>query len=418
MKNQEAMRCLLCRNARCTAACPVGTDVPACQKLYREDRLEEAGRILFENNPLSAVTSRICEWKKFCYGACVLNAKKAPIRWHEIEEEISTAWLHSCHPMLPSPLGLRVAIVGAGPVGIAAGIWLGEAGYDVTIFDDHEEIGGVLRYGIPPFRLDRSLCSEYARVLEELGVRFEGNIHIGTERSISQLRDDYDAVLIGCGAASQNALNIPGERMPHVHYAIDYLEAPESVQLRNPVIVIGGGNVAMDACRTAVRQGLHTSVYYRKTFENMPANPDEVEAARQDGVSFHVFETPVEVRGHSVIFCTCENYTDISGRVMTHVLEGTEHEVECGSLLIAAGETVDLSVFGVDLPELDGHHLPAVSAGNETSIPGVFVAGDFLLGARTVVEAVASARIAVRGIRASLERGTENESAGEKQTGD
>lgn len=406
MKNQEAMRCLLCRNARCTAACPVGTDVPACQRLYREDRLEEAGRILFENNPLSAVTSRICEWRKFCYGACVLNAKKQPIRWHEIEDEISTAWLRSCHPMLPSPNGLRAAIVGAGPVGIAAGIWLGEAGYDVTIFDDHEEIGGVLRYGIPPFRLDHSLCREYARVLGELGVRFIGNIHIGTERTISQLRENYDAVLIGCGAAAQHALNIPGERQENVYYAIDYLENPGAVILQEPVLVIGGGNVAMDACRTAVRQGLRTSIYYRKTYENMPANPDEVEAARKDGVSFHVFQAPTEVREHSVIFRDCENYIDVRGRVMTHVLEDTDHEVECGSLLIAAGETIDLSIFGEDLPKLNEHHFPEVSAGNETSIPGVFVAGDFLLGARTVVEAVASAKIAVQGIRASLEKGS------------
>ncbi|MCH4207494.1 MAG: FAD-dependent oxidoreductase [Solobacterium sp.] len=402
MRNQEAARCLLCRNARCSAACPVHTDVPACQKLYRENKLNEAGKLLFDNNPLSAVTCQVCDWRRYCLGHCVLGIKGSPIRWYEIEQEISEQYLFSCHPEKAEPNGKRVAIVGAGPVGITAGIRLAEKGYTVTLYDDNDQVGGVLRYGIPPFRLDKKYCDEYERILNELGVRMIWNSKVDQYLTLSHLILQHDAVLLGVGATKQNALGITGEDRSSVLEAIAYLKNPSGYDLGKKVIVIGGGNVAMDACRTAVRSGCDTHVYYRKTYENMPANPREVEEARDDGVMFHDFKAPVEVKEHSVIFRDCENYQDENGRTKTRILDGTDEEVECDTLLVAAGETIDLSVFGKTMPQLNEYGYPIVNEGNMTSIRGVFVAGDFILGAKTVVEAVESTKTAVAGIEQYL----------------
>lgn len=402
MQNQEAARCLLCRNARCSAACPVHTDVPACQKLYRENKLNEAGKLLFDNNPLSAVTCQVCDWRRYCLGHCVLGIKGSPIRWYEIEQEISEQYLFSCHPEKAEPNGKRVAIVGAGPVGITAGIRLAEKGYTVTLYDDNDQVGGVLRYGIPPFRLDKKYCDEYERILNELGVRMIWNSKVDQYLTLSHLILQHDAVLLGVGATKQNALGITGEDRSSVLEAIAYLKNPSGYDLGKKVIVIGGGNVAMDACRTAVRSGCDTHVYYRKTYENMPANPREVEEARDDGVMFHDFKAPVEVKEHSVIFRDCENYQDENGRTKTRILDGTDEEVECDTLLVAAGETIDLSVFGKTMPQLNEYGYPIVNEGNMTSIRGVFVAGDFILGAKTVVEAVESTKTAVAGIEQYL----------------
>lgn len=214
MQNQEAARCLLCRNARCSAACPVHTDVPACQKLYRENKLNEAGKLLFDNNPLSAVTCQVCDWRRYCLGHCVLGIKGSPIRWYEIEQEISEQYLFSCHPEKAEPNGKRVAIVGAGPVGITAGIRLAEKGYTVTLYDDNDQVGGVLRYGIPPFRLDKKYCDEYERILNELGVRMIWNSKVDQYLTLSHLILQHDAVLLGVGATNRMPLALPVKTVP------------------------------------------------------------------------------------------------------------------------------------------------------------------------------------------------------------
>ena len=159
--NTEAQRCLLCKKPKCALeGCPVHTPVPECMLLYRQGKLDEAGEMLFRNNPLTAVTSQVCDWKQFCYGHCVLNVKLVPVRWYEIEQEISTAYLSQCKLQRRSAEleGKRIALVGAGPVGIAAAVWLYETGADVTLLDANERLGGVLRYGIPAFRLDKKYC--------------------------------------------------------------------------------------------------------------------------------------------------------------------------------------------------------------------------------------------------------------------
>ena len=393
--NNEALRCLLCKKPKCALqGCPVHTPVPECMALYREGRLEEAGELLFQNNPLSAVTSQVCDWKQFCYGNCVLNVKQVPVRWYEIEQEISTAYLLSCKLSRRSEAlsGKKVVLVGAGPVGIASAVWLYEAGAEVTLLDANPRLGGVLRYGIPAFRLDKKYCDAYEHLFEEAGIPFRGGVEVGRDVTLSELSAQYDYVLLGAGAEKPATLHIPGEE--RAVQALPFLKDPSAFRLGKKVIVIGGGNVAMDACRTAVRQGVETWVYYRKTFENMPANPLEVEEAKADGVRFRVFQAPVEVREGGVVFRDCENVQpEDGGRVVTRIIDGTDHFVECDTLLTAISEKPDFSLFDGTPAVMNQWGWPSVDeSGKVEGLSNVWVAGDYILGPRTVVEAVASAR--------------------------
>ena len=414
MKNNEALRCLLCKKPKCSLqGCPVHTPIPQCMQLYREDKLDEAGKILFDNNPLSAITSRVCDWRQFCFGNCILNVKKIPVRWYEIEQEISDAYLFSVTLKRESDLlaGKRVALIGAGPVGIVAAIWLYRLGAEVSIADSNPRIGGVLRYGIPGFRLDKKYVNAYERLLLGAGIEFQGGIEVGRDIELARVAARYDAVLIGTGAEKAALLNIPGEGKGL--QALPFLKNPEAFDLGKRVIVIGGGNVAMDASRTAVRHGAETWIYYRKDYGNMPANPIEVEEAMRDGVHFRVFQAPVEVRTGSVVFCDCENVTDPeTGKVRTRIIEGTEHEVECDTLLSAISEKPDFSVFNGCVPLLNEKGDLIVNEDGLAGIEGidnVYVAGDFLFGPKTVVEAVASARKAVEAIIARFGQKAEGE---------
>ncbi len=385
--NPEASRCLLCKKPKCALqGCPVHTPVPECMLLYRQGQLEEAGRMLFANNPLSAVTSQVCDWKQFCYGHCVLNVKQVPVKWYEIEQEISGAYLfrHRLERKSGVMEGKRIAVIGAGPAGIAATVWLFEMGADVHLYDANPRMGGVLRYGIPAFRLDKKYCDAYEKMFADAGISFRGGVEVGKDVALKALSAQYDAVLVAAGAETPATLGIPGEE--NSVQALPFLKNPEAFTLGKKVIVIGGGNVAMDACRTAVRRGAETWVYYRKTFENMPANPMEVEEAKADGVQFKVFQAPVEVKEGGVVFCDCENVQPEDGsRVITRIIEGTEHFVPCDTLITAISEKPD----------------PALRE-EAQGLRNVWLCGDFLTGPATVVAAVASARSAVEEIKTSL----------------
>ena len=385
--NTEASRCLLCKKPKCALdGCPVHTPIPECMLLYRQGNLEEAGRLLFQNNPLTAVTSLVCDWKKFCNGHCVLNVKQVPVRWYEIEQEISGRYLETCTLQRQSEefSGKRVAIVGAGPAGIAAAVWLFQAGAEVTLYDANPRMGGVLRYSIPAFRLDKKYCDAYERILLEAGVAFKGGVALGKDITVKELSASYDAVLLAIGAEEPASLHIPGDE--NALQALPFLKNPSAYQLGKKVIVIGGGNVAMDACRTAVRQGAETWVYYRKTFENMPANPMEVEEAKADGVQFKVFQAPVEVKEGGVVFRDCENVVpEDGGRVITRIIDGTDHFVACDTLLTAISEKPDSELLEA-----------------ARGLENVWLAGDFLTGPATVVEAVASARTALEDMKTKL----------------
>ena len=403
--NNEALRCLLCKKPKCSMqGCPVHTPIPECMLMYRQGKLDDAGELLLRNNPLTAVTSQVCDWKQFCYGHCVLNVKKVPVRWYEIEQEISTAYLFKYRLERRSREleGKRVALVGAGPVGIAAAFWLYEAGADVTLLDANPRMGGVLRYGIPAFRLDKKYVDAYEEMFARAGIVFQGGVELGKDLSLSDLSARYDAVLIGAGAEKPATLNIPGEERSV--QALSFLKDPSAFALGRKVIVVGGGNVAMDACRTAQRLGAETWVYYRKTFENMPANPLEVEEAKADGVQFRVFQAPIEVRDGAVIFRDCQNETDPeTGKLVTKILDGTDHEVPCDVLMPAISEKPDFGILAGAPWQHNVWKWPFTDEGGRMSFQdsgkaNVFVAGDFTLGPKTVVEAIGSARAAADGI--------------------
>ena len=225
---------------------------------------------------------------------------------------------------------------------------------------------------------------------------------MGRDILLAELSASYDAVLLGAGAEKPATLHIPGEE--RAVQALEFLKDPSAFQLGKKVIVIGGGNVAMDACRTAVRQGCDTWVYYRKTFENMPANPLEVEEAKADGVQFKVFQAPVEVKEGGVVFRDCENVQpEDGGRVVTRIIDGTDHLVPCDTLITAISEKPDFKIFGKMPVLLNEWGWPELSESQKVEgLKNVWVAGDFCLGPKTVVEAVASARTAVNGILAAL----------------
>ena len=391
--HSEALRCLLCKKPKCALqGCPVHTPVPEAMVLYREGRFDEAGELLFENNPLSAITSLVCDWKQFCFGHCVLNVKQAPIHWYSVEQEISGRYLHKVVLQRRSSelSGKRIAVVGAGPAGIAAAVWLYEKGASIVLFDANERLGGVLRYGIPAFRLDKALVDEYERILDVPGIEFRFGSPAAPVRELSA---SFDAVIVCAGAEKPATLHIPGEES--AIQALDFLKNPSGFEIGRKAIVIGGGNVAMDACRTAKRMGAETWVYYRKTFENMPANPLEVEEARSEGVKFAVFEAPVEVRHGGVVFRKCENVVpEGGGRVVTRIIDGTDHFIECDSLITAISEKPEFGLL--EGAEFGEDRWPIVAeSGLVSGFENVYVAGDFRLGPKTVVEAVASARIVV-----------------------
>lgn len=391
--NTEANRCLLCRNARCMNACPVHTNVPDSMRLYREGKTAEAAKALFENNPFSAITCQVCDWALFCYGHCVLNAKKVPVRWYEIEQEISMPYiLGDAHVELPAQeTGKKAAIVGAGPAGVAAAIWLRQKGVAVDLYDSFPRVGGVLRYGIPDFRLDKKYVDAYERILDEIGVVFHGGVQIGKDITVKALKDSHDAVLMAAGAWVAKEMRIPGEDNPHVIHALEFLKEPEKYNLGNKVLVVGGGNVAMDACRTAVRRGCDTTVVYRKTYENMPANKLEVKESQEEGVKYEVFTVPVEVKTSGsrtyAIVRKCENYTREDGSLATRILDGTDFEMDFDTMIVAVSEGVDKDLMEGAYPD---------------GLEGVFTAGDYNYGPKTVVEAVQSAKEQVEVISSFL----------------
>lgn len=393
MNIDEANRCLLCKNARCQAACPINTDIPKIISLYKEGKKEEAQKELFENNPFSSVCSLVCDWDTQCKGNCIKGIKGAPVEFYKIEQELSLEYLKNLKLEKPESNGKRIAIVGGGPAGMTVALILGQRGYQITLFDENPRVGGVLRYGIPDFRLDKAIVDRYEEILKDLGVIIRPNTLIGTVITLDQLLNDgYDAIFIGTGVGRPKELDIKGETLGHVHYAIDFLRSPETYDFKEKVVVIGAGNVAMDAARTLKRQGKDVTVYYRKTFENMSANKSEIEEALEEGVKFEVFKAPVEFVDEGVIFSDTENYTDENGRIQTRIVENSEKLVKCDGVIIAVSQTTKKNLVSSSDIEINKWGLLVTDSKGETSMNNVFGSGDVVSGARTVVETIANAK--------------------------
>lgn len=394
--NDEANRCLQCKNARCQKGCPINTPIPEIIKLFKEDRIEEAGEILFNNNPLSAICSIVCPVENQCQKDCIRGIKETPVKFNEIEQYISNKFLEEVKLHQEIRLDDRVAIIGSGPAGITIALILARKGYKVTIFEAHSKIGGVLRYGIPAFRLSKTVLDKIEEELVSLNVKIRPNTVIGPVLTLDKLREDgYKAIFVGTGVWNPKALGVKGESFGHVHYAINYLKDPSVYRLGDRVCIIGAGNVAMDAARTAKRNGAReVTVLYRKGFEDMPATRLEINEAREDGIRFELFKAPLEILDEGVKYIETERIVTESGRVSTRNLEGTESVFECDSVIIAVSQSPkDNIVSSTKGLNTDKYGLIVVDDLGHTTKEGIFASGDVVTGAKTVVAAVAHAKL-------------------------
>ena len=372
----EANRCLQCTNPRCREnGCPIHTDIPKMIRLFKENRMMEAAEMLFENNPLSMICSLVCNHGNQCEGNCVRGIKGEPVHISSIENYISD----SCFERLdlkPAPSnGMKAAVIGAGPAGITIAIILALKGYSITVFETHDKIGGILRYGIPEFRLPKSILDRYYKKMRELGIKFRPNFSIGGSTGIKDLLNDgYKSVFIGTGAWRPRKLGVPGETFGNVFYAINYLNNPDVYELGDKVAIIGAGNAAMDVARTAIRHGSKVVVVYVRGDE-VSASPEEFEYAKVDGVKFEYRKSIVRIEDDGPVFKDDEN---------------EELLVPADSVIIAISQVPqDRIVTREKDLKLNEKGNLATDSNGETSLPGVFASGDVVTGAKTVVAAVA-----------------------------
>ncbi len=383
----SAQTCLDCKKPKCQTGCPVKTPIAEMIRLFLSGNIKEAGELVFNNNPLSIICSLVCPHEKHCEGHCVLNKKFSPVNVGGIENYISTYYMNYREFEKPVQNGRNIAIIGSGPAGISLAMMMALKGYNVTMYEGNNQIGGVLRYGIPDFRLDKTIIDKIEQNLLKIGVKIRKNIMIGKNITLDDLqRDGFDAIFIGTGVWAPKKLGIKGESLGNVHFAIDYLKTPKAYDLGKKVIVVGAGNVAMDVARTAIRNGAReVQVMYRKGEENMPAERIEIEHAKIDGVKFNLYKSPLEFTEEGIKYINTKE-DDTS--------EGFE---EADSILVAISQTArDLIVRNNTGLSLGENGLLQSDENGRTTRDGVFASGDVVTGARTVVEAVAfSKRVAV-----------------------
>ena len=381
----EAKRCLNCKKPMCRTGCPINTPIPQMIHEFLNGGITEAGKMVFENNPLSIICSLVCDHEAQCEGHCIRGIKESPVHISSIANYISSNYFDKMEIVRDPLKNKKAAVIGSGPAGITIATILAKRGYDVTVFESRENIGGVLRYGIPEFRLPKSILDNYRKKLYKLGVRFRPNTTIGGAISVDDLfRDGYLAVFIGTGVWRPNSLNIKGESLGNVHFAIDYLVNPDSYDLGEKVAIIGAGNSAMDVARTALRKGAREVTVYTHS-EKVRASVREVEYAQIDGVNFEYCKSPVELTDKGPIFADIIINED--GEKM--VQAGTEKLYPADTTFIAVSQgpkdKIVSTTQGIDVNQ---RGLITVDEKGKTTRNGIFAAGDVVNGAKTVVEAV------------------------------
>ncbi len=397
----EANRCLGCKVPQCQKGCPINTPIPQVIKLLKENKLDEAGWMLFENNPLTTVCSLICNHENQCEGHCVLGKKGAPVHFSTIESYISSTYASKMTQGPHPSNGMKVAIVGSGPAGITIAILLARYGYQVTIFEGQDKIGGILRYGIPEFRLPKSVLDDIQyRHLEMKGIKIRPNTRVGAAIGIDDLfRDGYKAIFIGTGVWKPNALHIKGETFGNVHFGINYLNNPDSYRLGKRVIVIGAGNAAMDVARTAMRKGSEQITCFSLT-KKVAASQYEFSYAQLEGVDFEYNKKPVEIVDEGVIFRDVVENEDGS---LTEVV-GSDTLYPADSIIISISQgpqnTIVTTTTGL---QANQRGLLMADENGRTSRPGIFASGDVVNGARTVVEAVAHSKRVAEAMHAYIQ---------------
>ena len=388
---EEANRCLKCKVAKCKKACPISTDIPTIMNLFLEGKEQEAGRVLFENNPLSAICSIVCPHENNCNGNCILGLKKSPVDFYKIEQYLSGKYIGNCEIAPPEKNGMKVAVIGAGPAGISMSIFMAQQGFQVTLMEEQEKIGGVLRYGIPDFRLPKERVEAYREVLRRLGVVVKPNCHIGSNLLLEDMFiDGYDAIFLAVGTAKPNRLGLLGETLGHVHFAIDFLKAPTAYELGKTVAVIGAGNVAMDVARSALRQkGVEkVLVINNRREEDITATKQEFSEALAEGVEFMHLMSVLRITDKELIAVDVDVIEGENGITYEENML-SRHNIQADTVVLAIGQgpASMLSEKAQIATTLRG--LFVVDENGMTNIPGVFAAGDVVSGPKTVVEAVA-----------------------------
>ena len=384
----EANRCLQCKKPLCRMqGCPIQTDIPEVIRLFKENRMMEAAEILFENNPLSVVCSLVCNHEGQCEGHCIRGKKGEPVHFSSIENYISDSCFERLDLSCAPSNGMKVGVVGAGPAGITIAIILARRGYKVTVFEGREKIGGILRYGIPEFRLPKSILDRYYHRMRKMGILFRPNFNLGGSTSIQDLLDDgYRSVFVGTGAWKPRKLGIPGETFGHVFYAINYLHNPDVYDLGDKVAIIGAGNAAMDVARTAIRHGSRdVTVYVRG--DKVAAAEHEFNYAQLDGVHFEYRKAAVRIVDEGVVFCDLVDDPETGELVEDR---STDALVEAYSIIVSISQVPRNRLVTADRDlHLNERGTLQTDKHGETTMEGVFASGDVVTGAKTVVAAVA-----------------------------
>ncbi len=369
--------------------CPVHTPIPQIIQKFKENKVMEAGEQLFENNPMSVVCATVCNHEAQCAGHCVLGKKDTPVQFYDIERFVSDAYLSRMRPACAPKNGKRVAVIGSGPAGLTVAIILAKNGYSVTIFERKNDIGGMLRYGIPEFRLSNTVIDRYKQLLEKLEIQVRLNTTIGGALKIDDLfRDGYDSVFVGTGAWRPRTLNIRGECLANVHFGISYLENPRHHELGEAVAVIGMGNVAMDVARTAFRYGAQRVMLFSRGI-HASASSHEMSYAKLDGAEFIYGKQIVRIDPEGPVFKT--SIINDEGKIVGY--EDGEELVPADSVIIAVSQRPkDKLILSTEHLAGTAKGLLVVDEDNMTTHPGVFAAGDVVTGPLTVVHAVEDAK--------------------------
>ncbi|MCH1983381.1 NADPH-dependent glutamate synthase [Ruminococcus sp. OA3] len=424
---EEAVRCINCKNAKCITGCPVSIDIPAFISQVKEGNIAEAYQIISKSSALPAVCGRVCPQESQCEGKCIRGVKGEPVSIGKLERFVADwAKENGIKPNAPTEKnGHKVAVIGSGPAGLTCAGDLAKLGYDVTIFEALHKAGGVLVYGIPEFRLpkDKVVAEEVANVVS-LGVKLETNVIIGKSTTIDELltEEGFEAVFIGSGAGLPMFMGIPGENANGVFSANEYLtrnnlmkafrdDYKTPIMVGRKVAVVGGGNVAMDAARTALRLGAEVHIIYRRSEAELPARVEEVHHAREEGVNFNLLTNPTEilvddndwVRGIRCIRMELGE-PDESGRRRPVEIPGSEFEIDVDTVIMSLGTSpnplISSTTYGLDV-----NRRKCIIADEEfgkTSKDGVYAGGDAVTGAATVILAMGAGRAGARGIHEYL----------------
>ncbi len=425
----EASRCLGCKNPRCVAACPVGINIPAFIGKVLEGDMAAASAVIAEDSSLPSICGRVCPQETQCEGSCILGIKGEPVAIGKLERYVGDWSLENdCKSCDKAPAnGHRVAVIGSGPSGLACASDLAKTGYDVTVFEALHKLGGVLVYGIPEFRLPKErIVAREIDSLRELGVKFETDVVVGRTITIDSLLDDegFDAVFIGSGAGLPRFMGIEGENLNGVVSANEFLTRANlmraydegydtPIYVGKRVAVVGGGNVAMDAVRTAKRLGAEATIIYRRSEAELPARREEVHHAKEEGIEFRMLTNPTRVLGTDngwVRGLNCVEMElgepDESGRRSPVVKEGSDFELECDVVIMALGTSPNpLLKQTTEGLETNRRGCIVADEAGATTRKGVFAGGDAVTGAATVILAMGAGRRAARAIDEYIRNG-------------